>query len=120
MFTPLFIVLVKTVFSDPFSLHCYLKVTFERIQMFFLTSKWVYESTEIIPHEKKDCKLFLHFSENMAIFDCFRPYILIFQALYGFSESLLVVFSVFCLRNHFVAIRARNRDEHKSAFSVKT
>ena len=51
--------------------------------MFFPTSKWVYESTEIIPHKKKDCKPFQRFLRKSNQFAFLNPYILVIQALWS-------------------------------------
>ena len=70
--------------------------------MFFLTSKWVYESTEIIPHKKKDCKPFQRFLRKIRRFAFLNPYILVFQAFFVLFMILLFVFCCFVMRNCFV------------------
>ena len=70
--------------------------------MFFLTSKWVYESTGIIPHKKKDCKPFQRFLRKIRRFAFLYPYILIFQAFFGFFRLLPVKYSSFIMCNFFV------------------
>ena len=54
--------------------------------MFFLTSKWVYESTEILPQKKRVCKLFLKVSGNGVIFVRFRADYYVFQAFQRFDR----------------------------------
>ena len=87
---------------------------------FFLASKWVYESTEMIPHKKKESKPFRHFLRKARKFARFEPYILDFQAFQAKNLMLLLVYGIFILCNFIVIILTRYRAGIGSAGSAKT
>ena len=74
--------------------------------MFTGTQKWVYESTEIIPYKKMDCKRFAVFVPKCCKNAHFEALVFDFQSLEQILYLLLLIFyrSVAC--NCFVAFFA--------------
>ena len=106
--TPLFVVLVILLsFRIPATLR-YIKVTYRRNPMTTGTSKWVYESTEIIPYKKTDCKRFAVFVPKHCIIAHFRAFCLVFQSLGCICLLLPFLFAHFVSSNRFATILGPN------------
>ena len=64
--------------------------------MFTGTSKWVYESTEIIPYKKTDCKHFAFFVPKYYEKAHFLTFVLVFSGLYLYLFAITFTFGSFC------------------------
>ena len=87
---------------------------------FFLASKWVYESTEMIPHKKKESKPFRLFLRKVRKFARFEPYILDFQAFQAKFLMLLLIYYSLIMCNCSVIVLTRYRAVIGLTVSAKT
>ena len=60
------------------------------------TSKWVYESTEIIPYKKTDCKFFAFFVPKYYEKAHFLTFVLVFSRLDLYLFAITFTFGSFC------------------------